>query len=98
MRIQANPDRALLLRPEPGRSAHRHRRRQRRTRPRATSTAPRQAYTIGANDQLLTSADYKPLIVAYRNGAPVMLSDVADVVDDAENVQAGRVDERHARR
>ena len=48
---------------------------------------PRQSYTIGANDQLLTSADYKPLVVAYRNGAPVMLSDVADVIDDAENVK-----------
>ena len=47
----------------------------------------RNSYTIGANDQLLTSADYKPLVVAYRNGAPVTLSDVATVVDDAENVQ-----------
>jgi multidrug efflux pump len=47
----------------------------------------RQSYTIGANDQLLSSADYKPLVVAYRNGAPVVLSDVADVVDDAENVK-----------
>ncbi len=34
----------------------------------------RQSFTIGANDQLLTSADYKPLVVAYRNGAPVVLS------------------------
>src|SRR5450631_4509685 len=32
---------------------------------------PHQAYTIGANDQLLSSADYAPLIIAYRNGAPV---------------------------
>ncbi len=47
---------------------------------------PRQAAVIGANDQLLSSRDYKPLIIAYRNGAPVRLSDVADVVDDAENV------------
>ncbi len=47
---------------------------------------PHQAYVIGANDQLLTSGEYRPLIVAYRNGAPVHLSDVADVVDDAENV------------
>jgi multidrug efflux pump len=46
-----------------------------------------QAYTIDANDQLLASADYKPLIVAYRNGAPVKLSDVAQVLDGAENVQ-----------
>jgi multidrug efflux pump len=48
---------------------------------------PRQASVIGANDQLLTSRDYRPLIVAYRNGAPVVLSDVANVVDDAENVR-----------
>jgi len=47
----------------------------------------RQSYAIGANDQLLSSADYRPLIIAYRNGAPVHLADVADVVDDAENVK-----------
>src|SRR5258708_38013583 len=45
----------------------------------------RQAYTIGANDQLLTSTDYKPIVVAYRNGAPVRMSDVADIVDGSEN-------------
>src|SRR5262247_3214469 len=48
---------------------------------------PRQASVIGANDQLQTSRDYRPLIVAYRNGSPVVLSDVADVIDDAENVR-----------
>jgi len=48
---------------------------------------PHQAYTIGANDQLLASDDYRPLVVAYRNGAPVRVSDIADVVDDAENVK-----------
>ncbi len=48
---------------------------------------PRQASVIGANDQLLTSRDYRPLIVAYRNGGPVVLSDVANVIDDAENVR-----------
>jgi len=46
-----------------------------------------QSYQIGANDQLLSSADYKPMIVAYRNGAPVKLTDVANVVDDTENVR-----------
>ncbi len=46
-----------------------------------------QSYTIEANDQLLTSEQYRPLIVAYRNGAPVRLSDVASVIDDAENVR-----------
>jgi multidrug efflux pump len=48
---------------------------------------PRQDFQIDANDQLLTSADFKPVIVAYRNGAPVRLSDVANVVDDAENLR-----------
>jgi len=48
---------------------------------------PRQASVIGANDQLTASRDYRPLIVAYRNGAPVTLGDVADVIDDAENVR-----------
>jgi multidrug efflux pump len=48
---------------------------------------PHQAFTIGANDQLLTSDGYRPLIIAYRNGAPVRLSDVATVFDGAENVE-----------
>ena len=46
----------------------------------------RQAYIIGANDQLTSSADYRSVIVAYRNGNPVRLTDVASVVDGAENV------------
>src|SRR3954465_4664809 len=45
----------------------------------------RQAYTIGANDQILTSQGYKPVIVAYKNGAPVRLEDVATVIEGAEN-------------
>jgi multidrug efflux pump len=48
---------------------------------------PHQNYQIGANDQLLSSADYRPLIVAYRNGSPVKLTDVATVEDDVENVR-----------
>ncbi len=47
----------------------------------------RQAFTIGANDQLTSSDQYRNLVVAYRNGAPVHLSDVADTVDDAENLR-----------
>src|SRR5690242_3130343 len=47
---------------------------------------PHQAYRIGANDQLLSSADYGPLVTAYRNGAPVKLSDVATIGDEAENL------------
>jgi len=47
---------------------------------------PRQASTIGANDQLTNSAEYRSVIVAYRNGGAVRLSDVASVIDDVENV------------
>jgi multidrug efflux pump len=46
---------------------------------------PRQDYQIDANDQLVTSADYKQVVVAYRNGSPVMLTDVAKIVDGVEN-------------
>ncbi|WP_263367727.1 multidrug efflux RND transporter permease subunit [Edaphobacter bradus] len=46
----------------------------------------RQSYTIGANDQLLSSADYAKVIIAYHNGSPVRLSDVANAVDSAENL------------
>src|SRR5712672_1476624 len=48
---------------------------------------PRQSFTIGANDQLNTSAQYNSIVVAYKNGAPVRLSDVASAVDSAENVK-----------
>jgi multidrug efflux pump len=48
---------------------------------------PRQAFTLGANDQLVSSNQYRPLIIAYRNGAPVRLSDVATVIDGAENAK-----------
>ena len=46
---------------------------------------PRQDYQIDANDQLITSDDYRKVVVAYRNGAPVMLTDVANVVNGVEN-------------
>ncbi len=48
---------------------------------------PRQSFTIGANDQLLASHQYNSIVIAYRNGAPVRLSDVATAVDSAENVR-----------
>jgi multidrug efflux pump len=46
---------------------------------------PLQTYQIGANDQLLSSGDYASIVVAYRNNAPVRLSNVANVIDDTEN-------------
>jgi multidrug efflux pump len=46
---------------------------------------PRQDYQIDANDQLVTSEDYRNVVVAYRDGAPVMLPDVANIVNGVEN-------------
>jgi multidrug efflux pump len=48
---------------------------------------PRQNYQLDANDQLITSADYKDVVVAYRNNAPVFLHDVAKIVDGVENTK-----------
>jgi multidrug efflux pump len=50
-----------------------------------TLDGPRQSYTIGANDQLLSGDEYRSIVVAYRNGAAVRLSDVATIVDGIEN-------------
>jgi multidrug efflux pump len=46
---------------------------------------PHQGYQINANDQLLSAKDYSQVVVAYKNGAPVMLNQVANVVDGVEN-------------
>jgi len=51
-----------------------------------TLDGPRQSFTIDANDQLLSGAEYAPIVIAYRNGAPVRLADVANIQDDVENV------------
>ncbi|OEZ92404.1 multidrug resistance protein MdtB [Janthinobacterium sp. HH106] len=50
---------------------------------------PTRSFTINANDQLVTAEDYKRLIITYKNGAPVRLADVANVVDSAENTRLG---------
>ena len=52
-----------------------------------TLDGPRQSYTIDANDQLLAGSEYAPIVVAYRNGAPVRLADIATVTDSIENTQ-----------
>ncbi len=58
---------------------------------------PRQAYTIGANDQIFKSEQYKSVIIGYKNGAPVRVQDVASVVDAAENTnQAAWFDDNPA--
>lgn len=47
----------------------------------------RQMFTLQTNDQLMSSKDYAPIIVAYKNGAPVRLTDVATIIDGTENVR-----------
>jgi hydrophobe/amphiphile efflux-1 (HAE1) family protein len=55
--------------------------------PKGSFDGARQAYAINANDQLFSADDYRNVIVAYRNGAPVRLSDVGRVVDSVENTR-----------
>jgi multidrug efflux pump len=62
----------------------------------ANSNAPKgsfdgasRSYTINSNDQLKSADEYKDIVIAYKNGAPVHLSDVATVVDSAENTKLG---------
>ena len=57
--------------------------------PKGNFDGPTRSYTINANDQLSGAADFKKIVVAYENGAPVMLSDVASVVDSAQNTKLG---------
>jgi len=53
--------------------------------PKGSFDGPRQSYTIEANDQLFTAAEYLPLILAYRNNAAVRLEDVGGAIDSVEN-------------
>jgi len=55
--------------------------------PKGNLEGPRQSFTIGANDQLFSAAEYRALVVTYRNGAPVRLADVATVMEAPENVK-----------
>jgi multidrug efflux pump len=57
--------------------------------PKGSLDGTHQSYTIAANDQIVSAEAYKSVVVAYRNGAPVLLSDVADVVDGLENTKVG---------
>ncbi|HWB12945.1 MAG TPA: multidrug efflux RND transporter permease subunit [Pirellulales bacterium] len=58
-------------------------------RPKGQIADETRAWSIGVTDQLLTAAEYRPLIVAYRNGAPVRLGDVATVTDSVEDLRSG---------
>ena len=55
--------------------------------PKGSFDGPRQSYAIGANDQILSAEEYKPIVVAYRHGAPVRLGEIGSVVDNVENVR-----------
>ena len=55
--------------------------------PKGNFDGPSRAYSINANDQLKSPADYNDLVIAYRNGAPVRLADVANAVEAAENTK-----------
>src|SRR5215469_6405772 len=55
--------------------------------PKSKFCGPSQAYTINANDQIRKASDYNDLVVAYRNNAPVKLSDVAHATEGAENTK-----------
>jgi multidrug efflux pump len=57
--------------------------------PKGNFDGPMRAYTINANDQIRNASDYAPLIVAYKNGSPVRLSDVGEVIDGAQNDKLG---------
>jgi hydrophobe/amphiphile efflux-1 (HAE1) family protein len=55
--------------------------------PKGSFDGARQSYSIGANDQLFTATEYRDMVIAYRNGAPVRLGDLGQVVDNVENVR-----------
>ncbi len=57
--------------------------------PKGSLDGAQQSYTIAANDQVLAADAYRPIVVAYRNGAPVTIGDVARIVDGLENDKTG---------
>ncbi len=57
--------------------------------PKGSLDGAQQAYTIAANDQIAAADAYKPIIIAYRNGSPVTIGDVAQIVDGLENDRTG---------
>src|ERR1700751_747923 len=57
--------------------------------PKGNFDGPMRAYTINANDQIHNASDYSSLIVAYKNGSPVRLSDVGNVIDGTQNDKLG---------
>jgi multidrug efflux pump len=65
--------------------------------PKGNIDGPRQSFTLAVDDQLYSAEAFRPVIIAYRNGAPVRLSDVATVIDGVENNQlAGWANDKRA--
>src|SRR5947207_9823785 len=65
--------------------------------PKGNFDGARQSYSIGANDQLASAAEYANVILAYRNGSPIRLKDIGNVIDNVENVRlAGWVGQKPA--
>src|SRR6266566_2038354 len=65
--------------------------------PKGNFDGARQSYSIGANDQITSAAEYGNVILAYRNGSPIRLKDIGSVVDNVENVRlAGWVGQKPA--
>ncbi|MDB6067450.1 MAG: Acriflavin resistance protein, partial [Pedosphaera sp.] len=57
--------------------------------PKGSFDGARQSYSIGANDQIFSAAEYRDVIIAYRNGSPVRLRDIGEAIDNVENVRLG---------
>src|SRR5260370_32605349 len=49
----------------------------------------RQSYSISANDQIFSAAEYRNVIIAYKSGSPVRLSDIGEVIDNVANIRLG---------
>ena len=57
--------------------------------PKGSFDGARQSYAINANDQIFTAAEFRDVILASRNGVPVRVRDVGDVIDNVENIRLG---------
>ncbi|VIO74697.1 Multidrug resistance protein MdtB [Bradyrhizobium ivorense] len=57
--------------------------------PKGSLDGAQQSYTIAANDQIAAADAYRPIIIAYRNGSPVTIGDVAQIIDGLENDRTG---------
>jgi hydrophobic/amphiphilic exporter-1 (mainly G- bacteria), HAE1 family len=97
VRIQANPDQLSGARPRHRRTAARRFPKPTSISRSASSTAPAGVSPSRTTGSCTTAADYRPLIVAWRNGAPIRLEDVAAPIDGVENQRIASLERRQAR-